>query len=301
MNLFEIEFLRFLRNISNSFTDFLMEAITMLGEQMVVIVILMILYFAYDKKVGKKIAYAMFSSVLINGVVKGLVQRIRPFKLDPTLDSIRIETATGYSFPSGHTQNTTTMFVSLPYHFKKKSLWIAGITISILVGFSRLALGVHYPTDVLVGFALGLGAAILFSYLYDKFSKTNRSEIILFGITLLIMTPFLFIFYRKDYNDILPFKGFYQIYAIFFAFSAGVLIDNLFVKFETKAPLKIILFRILGAGIIYLLFNYGLKFVFPKENMFFVMLRYFITVFSVIGIYPLIFKNLLFKSKQKDS
>lgn len=297
MNKIEIEFLRFLRNISNNFTDLLMEAITILGEQMVVVVILMLLYFAYDKKVGKKIAYAMFTSVLLNGAIKGLVQRIRPFKLDPTLESVRVETATGYSFPSGHTQNATTLFISLPNHFKKKSMWIAGIILSILVGFSRLALAVHYPTDVLVGLALGFGSAILFSYLYDKFSKTIKSEMLLYAITLAIMTPFLFIFYRSNYNDILPFKGFYQIYSIFLAFSLGILIDNKFVNFETKAPIKIIIFRILGAGIIYLTFNYGLKFIFPKENIFFVMIRYFITVFSVIGLYPLLLKNYLFKAK----
>ena len=229
----ELNFLRFLRDISSPLIDTLTEFITMLGEEYIMVFLLVVIYFAYDKVFGKKLAYIIFTSLCLNNSVKGIVARTRPFVVDPNLDSVRKETATGYSFPSGHTQNSSTVYLAVAYNntFKKHLIWTIAIIVSILIGFSRLMLAVHYPTDVLVGLLFGVGCAILLSILYNKVAKNIKSELLLYLITFIIFLPFCFIFYRSSYQDIYIYKNFYTAFAMFGGFIIGTYIENKFVNF----------------------------------------------------------------------
>ena len=293
----ELNVLRFLRDISNPFIDAITEAITFLGEQYIVILILAILYFALDKKLGKKMAYIIFTSTCVNASIKGIAKRPRPFVVDPTLDSVRKQTATGHSFPSGHTQSATTTYISLAYNntFKKKIIWSIAVSLSILIGLSRLVLAVHYPTDVIVGLILGIVCAIGLTLLFNKFANNVKNEHILYVITLAIFIPFCFIFYKSSYEEIYIYKGFYTGTAMFAGFILGSLIESKYVNFDNKVSIKIKLLRLLGVGVLYALIQFGLKPILPKENIFMDMCRYFMVTFSILGLYPLIFKKTLFK------
>lgn len=293
----ELQFLRFLRDISNPILDFLTEIITFLGEEYVIIFILVFLYFIIDKRFAKKIAYIIFTSTCLNGVVKGLVARPRPFTVDPTLDSVRKHTATGFSFPSGHTQNATSTYIGLAYNnnYKRKLFIIVAIILSTLIGFSRLILAVHYPTDVLFGFILGAICAVFLSILFNRFTKNTKQEHLLYLITFIIFIPFLFIFYKQQYEEIYIYKGFYTITSMFAGFILGSLIESKYVNFTNNVSLKIKLLRVLGVAVIYLLIQVGLKAILPKENIFFTMIRYFLLTFTILGIYPLLFRKQLFK------
>ena len=293
----ELQFLRFLRGISNPFVDFFTEAITFLGEEYIIIFLLVILYFTIDKKLGKKIAYIIFTSTSLNGAIKGLVSRPRPFVVDPTLDSVRKQTATGHSFPSGHTQNATSTYIGIAYNnnYKRKMFIIIAIIISLLIGFSRLVLAVHYPTDVLFGFILGSICAISLSILFNKFATNSKNEHLLYIFTFIIFIPLAFIFYKPTYEEIHIYKGFYTIISMFAGFILGSLIEAKYVNFHNNVSLKIKAIRILGVGIIYLLIQIGLKAILPKQIIFIDMFRYFMLTFTILGIYPLLFKNNLFK------
>ena len=266
----ELQFLRFLRNISNPFLDFLTEVITFLGEEYVIIFILVILYFTIDKKLGKKIAYIIFTSTCLNGAVKGIVARQRPFHVDPTLDSVRKQTATGYSFPSGHTQNATSTYIGLAYnnYYKRKMFITIAIVLSVLIGFSRLILAVHYPTDVICGFILGTACAIGLTLLFDKFTKNTFSEHLLYICTFIIFVPLCFIFYKPTYEEIYIYKGFYTITAMFAGFILGSIVESRYVNFHNNASIKTKILRVLGVAIIYVLIQIGLKAILPKENIF---------------------------------
>ena len=94
---------------------------------------------------------------VIDSVVKILVDRPRPSLEDP------VATAHGKSFPSGHSMSSVVGYGSLLVAFLpaiarrwRKWVWAAAIAVVLAIGFSRLALGVHYITDVLGGYALGL-------------------------------------------------------------------------------------------------------------------------------------------------
>ena len=296
----ELEFLRTLRDLSSPIIDAITEFITMFGEQYIMVFLLIVIYFAYNKVFGKKLAYIIFSSLCLNGSVKGIVQRTRPFVVDPSLDSVRKETATGFSFPSGHTQNSSTIYLGIAYNntWKKRVVWIIAITLSILIALSRLVLAVHYPTDVLVGFIFGTICAVGLSFIYNKYAKDLNKETILFLITFILFLQFCFIFYKKNYSDIYIYKNFYTAYAMFGGFIIGNFLEGKFVNFNNETTLLKKIFRLIGAVVLYIIINFGLKAILPSENIFCDIFRYFMITFVIIGIYPIVFKNLLFKKNE---
>jgi len=300
---FEISVLKALRGVSNSFFDTLLQIITILGEQYVLIGVIAIMYFLYDKEVGKKIAFTLFTSLLLNNSLKGIVKYPRPFAYDETLDAVRKETATGFSFPSGHTQSATTLYSSVALYgdldkktkLSKKTIWIIAIIIFVLVGFSRMYLAVHYPKDVLVGMILGLAAVFICSYLLKLTKNIFKNEMLLYIAILFIFLPFLTIFFKSSYKEIEIYKNFYTSYALFLGFVLATFIDNKYVNFSCNTSLKKKIIRLLGAGICLVAIQFGLKVIFPKEVIYFDFIRYFLITFVGLGIYPLLFRKNLFR------
>jgi membrane-associated phospholipid phosphatase len=139
----------------------IMKGITLLGSGYVLIVIACGIYL-WNKRLGRYLIYVFVASVIVNYSLKHLLMTCRP----PT--ELWIAAAKGYSFPSGHSQNATVIWLGLAFYLKKWPLGIACVLITLLVGFSRLYLGVHYPMDVIGGYTLGLVLIFLF---YGFFTK----------------------------------------------------------------------------------------------------------------------------------
>ena len=297
----EIDFLHSLRNISNPFFDTLFEIITFLGEETILIVLLALVYFIYDKKIGQLIAYTLFTSLMVNHTVKGLVKYPRPFHFDPTLNSVRVETATGYSFPSGHTHQATTLYSSLAKIINcsnKKLVCIISSTLILLIGFSRLWLGVHYPKDVIVGLILGFAMMFLCDYLFKKFATTYKKSITLFLISLFVFSPLLIVFFEKSYLDIYVHKNFYVCFAMYLGFIAAFALEEKYVKFTCNTSIRKKLLRLLGAAVAVLLIKVGLKEIFKlifNDSITLDFIRYFLMTFVCLGLYPFVFRKNLFK------
>ncbi|MDD3107393.1 MAG: phosphatase PAP2 family protein [Bacilli bacterium] len=292
---FEISIIKALRELSTPFIDGLLQVITVLGEQYVLIVVLAVVYFIFDKRAGQRIAYSIFTSLSFNGSIKGIVKYERPFVYDTSYEPVRVETATGYSFPSGHTQNSSVTYTSLALQFKKKWLfWVVGIVI-FLIGLSRVGLGVHYPKDVLFGWIFGISIAFLGNYLHRKFENDPKKQAFLYLITFAVFFPFVFIFWRKDFIDIEIYRDFYTSYAMFAGFIAGSIWERKANDFTCKAPLGKRLLRLFGAIVCVMITQFGLDMVFPEGFILLDMLRYFLVSFVTLGLYPVLFKNSLFK------
>ena len=186
---FELQFLKWLESIRTGFLTALFEGITMLGEETLIILLVVALWFAVDSKLAQKLFFVTICSTGLNGVVKNIAQVPRPF--DKGITPVRQETATGFSFPSGHTQNFATTSTFFAIKFKKTWLTILAGVLIALVAFSRLYLGVHYPSDVIVGVALGVGMAFLGSYLFDHAKDVKT----LYVAVLAIFLPFIVYFF----------------------------------------------------------------------------------------------------------
>ena len=170
-------FLEFLQEIRNPFFDWFFATITHLGEETVFLVIAILFFWCINKREGYFILITGLVGTVVNQIAKLFFRVPRPWVLDPKFDiveSARAE-ATGYSFPSGHTQNIAGTFGSVAAYNRKRWLSISCTVIIVLVAFSRMYLGVHTPLDVvvslLVALALVLGLRPLFTT-EERFKKS---------------------------------------------------------------------------------------------------------------------------------
>lgn len=155
-------------NIRSILLDKIMVFITSLGNVSIIWIIIGICLLINRKY--RKYGIMLFLSLLFCAIVgnltlKPLVARIRPFNARPLLDGLLIKEPLDYSFPSGHTMCSFAPAIVLCY--MNKRIGICAVILSILIGFSRLYLYVHYPSDVLSGAVIGILLGMLSIYFYN--------------------------------------------------------------------------------------------------------------------------------------
>ena len=284
---FEMDILKFLECMRNDFLNTLFEFITIVGEETLLVFLIVTLWFAFDKKFAQKLLFITMASMSVNGVIKNIAQVPRPFA-SGVVTCVRPETATGYSFPSGHTQNFATWSSLTAMQLKKKWFTVITVLLILLVAFSRVYLGAHYPSDVVVSVVLGTAFGTIGSIVYDK---TENKQKLYIGMTL-ILTPFAVMF-MFDAEPL--FEDFYKFYGMV----AGI---GVAVSFEEKyAPIgydvnkwKKLIRIVIGIAVAFIV-KEGVK-VFKVSDIVqlsFVIdaIRYFLLVFAVMGLCPLLFKK----------
>lgn len=285
----ELEFLKLLEGVRTDFFNKFFEMITILGEETLIILLVAILYFAINKKEAKRLFFIIVTSTAVNTVSKNIFQRPRPFA-NGEIVAIRQETATGFSFPSGHTQNITTLGAYYIERFRKVWFTILAVVIILLVAFSRMYLGVHYPTDVLFGLLFGVIVAIGGGILYDKAKNKNLLGLIILGI----LTPFtIYLFFNP--NPL--YKNLFKMFGMFSGFIAGSFIEEKFVDFNIEGPIWKKILRIVIAVLMIIIVKEGFKvFYNNSDNLQFTLfmdcLRYFIMLMLGLGVCPLLFKKI---------
>ncbi|WP_088241174.1 phosphatase PAP2 family protein [Calothrix rhizosoleniae] len=167
-------------------------AITYLGSEYAYIVFMTLYYWLINPMVGRQLGIITSLSLGCNILLKDIFFYPRPFELEANLASPAAQlTARGSSFPSGHSQGTATFWLFLGLYYQRLWLWTLGTGIVVLVGLSRLYLGVHFPVDVGVGLLLGIFFAVLgvgFSLLTPT-SLVVKVVIVVFNFLLAIALP----------------------------------------------------------------------------------------------------------------
>lgn len=260
---------------------------TFLGEEMLVILLLMGIYWCWDKKLGEYMLFSLFTAMSLNGIIKDSVCRLRPFQ-NPDFADLRyvkvdgslVNTAdlgSSYSFPSGHSQTAGSIYGSLARARKPGLKVLCGVLI-LLVMLSRVYLGVHYPTDTIAGALLGLLAAwvcgFLFYRLYDYRLLLMAAAVALSGVTLLI-----------DFTaDTAKTIGM-GVGALI-----GMALETRFVRFHNRRGLLGCTVRLLLGFALLMALRIGLKAAFP-DIIWFHMLRYAVIGFAGTYLWPLIFER----------
>lgn len=164
--------LYWLENLRCPFLDGFFSAVTLFGEETLVVVIAMILFWCFDKKQGYFLFFVSFLGTVCNLFLKAWFRVPRPWVKDPDFTVVESakEGATGYSFPSGHTQSSVVLYGSIMGWNKQKWLKMGALVLCILVPFSRLYLGVHTPLDVLTSVGISLVLVIFGTPLFRKYS-----------------------------------------------------------------------------------------------------------------------------------
>ena len=158
-----MEVLYALESIRVPWLDTVMAAITHLGEETVFMVAALFVFWCVSKRHGYYLLAIGFAGTVLNQFLKLLFRIPRPWVLDSDftiVESARAQ-ATGYSFPSGHTQNAIGTFGGIARFTRRKWVRAAAIVIAVLVPLSRMYLGVHTPLDV--GVAAVIAVALVFA------------------------------------------------------------------------------------------------------------------------------------------
>ena len=157
---FEFSILNLIQGLRTPLFDHIVLFITSLANYVWYILIIWLLLNKPTRKLGVILAVAMILQYLINGgILKHLFARVRPCNVDTTVDLL-IKRPKGFSFPSGHSAAAFCV-VGVLYGAKIRKLFWPVLVLAVLIGFSRLYLYVHFPTDVFVGalcgFTIGYG------------------------------------------------------------------------------------------------------------------------------------------------
>ena len=165
---------------NSKFLAVLARIISFLGNKWFLIgVVVLLLCFKKTRKVGFYIMIAGGVTWLFNDfVIKNIVKRARPFVTHSELSNMCLlsgdELPDGYSMASGHA--ATTMAIAVMLMFFSKKIGGCAIGLSVITGLSRLILCVHYPTDVFVGWCMGVALAVGLFYATNLALKIINSK-----------------------------------------------------------------------------------------------------------------------------
>ncbi|WP_234123471.1 phosphatase PAP2 family protein [Clostridium hydrogenum] len=283
---FNITVIKFLQQFSNPYLDKLAELVTMTGEQYFSIAIMVIIYLCVNKKLAYRLGFASLFSNSINNLVKGIFKVPRPIGTKG-VRSLRLETAGGYSFPSGHTQNATVLWTNFMKNLKKKWIYILGSIMIVAVALSRLYLGVHRPVDVIGGFILGTLSMLIVNKVLD-FEKSSGSILVL----LILIIPMVIITLINGSSDL------YKQLGAALGFFIGYFIESRFIDFKESATVVHNVIKILLAATGALFVELILKAILPHGH-FFSVIRYTIMLLWVtVGIPYLVDKFKLYKEEK---
>lgn len=239
-----MELLYALESIRTPFFDKLMGLVTNLGGEAVFIVAAIIVFWCLNKSCGYYMMTVGFAGTIINQFLKLWFRIPRPWVKDPNftiVESARAE-ATGYSFPSGHTQNAFAVFGAPARFFKNTALRIIFILLIALTAFSRMYVGVHTPLDVGVSIIVGTILVFVIYPFFRDMDKSPKKVYIIFSIFIVLAAAFVTFVELYDFpadidaeNYASGLKNAYMILFCAIGLMLTFFIDTKYVHFPTQA------------------------------------------------------------------
>lgn len=296
-----MDFLYLLESIRNPFLDSLFSLITHLGEETFFLILAIFFFWCVSKREGYYILIVGLVGTVANQILKLVCRIDRPWVKDPNftiVESARAE-ATGYSFPSGHTQNIAGTFGSIARYSRRIAVRAVSVAVIVLVAFSRMYLGVHTPLDVIT--SLGIAAALTF-LLYpifrteESFSRSMPYVVVgscVLSVAFLLYTLFIPTVGMDVQNLASGMKNAFTLFGCTAGLVLVYAVDTRYIKFETCAKWYAQIIKLLTGLLIVLLIKSALKspleFIFGNEYVARAV-RYFLIVSFVGCVWPLTFK-----------
>ena len=253
-----LDFIRTVQLIHGPVLDALFKAITALGEEDFFMIVIPTIFWCVDYAGGARLAFVFLLSPYVNSVLKDVFAHPRPFDLDPTVQR-HFSGAEGYGLPSGHAQNAVVLWGTMAVCFRKAWLWGVAILLIFLIGFSRIYLGVHFPTDVLGGWAVGAVLLGIYVAVGSRIEAWLKRLELRWQLVLAVVVPLAFLLLH-------PTAGVATPAAVLMGMGVGIALMPRIAPFSATGSAWQCFLRflvgIVGVAIVYV----GLRFVFPGEG-----------------------------------
>ena len=295
-------FLYFLEGIRNPVLDWIFSTITHLGEETFFLALAIFFFWCVDKRHGYFILITGLVGTVVNQIAKLFFRIPRPWILDENFNIVESarEEATGYSFPSGHTQNIAGTFGAIAAQKPSKWKTLICTTIIVLVAFSRMYLGVHTPLDVIVSLVVALVIILILRPIFATETNFKRFMPIVVVVSVVLSVGFLVYVLSiggVSFLDPHNYQSGLKNACTLLGCTAGLVIvyfvDSKFIKFETEARWYAqILKLVLGlAGVLAIKSGLSQPLVLLFGNEFIARaVRYFLIVIFAGAVWPLTFK-----------
>lgn len=235
-----LDLIRIVQSYSNPPLTAVMRIITGLGSSVAYIILLPFVYWCVDEKKGLRLGLAVLISAWINITLKFLLDQPRPFFEGYDLSVGMVVEQLG-GFPSGHAQNSLVAWMIIASWGRGKRFYAAAALICFLIGFSRIYLGVHFPTDVLGGWIIG--GLFLAAYFFigrqlenqidDESRKGSPLKKLLergglrLELIIMALAAFIMILYRPNEEAVIP--G-----GILLGMAAGYILNKRYIGFKSS-------------------------------------------------------------------
>ena len=314
----QINFLLYLQQYRVGHLEFLDKfflSVTVFGEFWLPTIICAVTYWCIDFRAGIYLFSLEALNVLFAHLFKMLACVYRPWILNSNVhpSALAVPYAKGYSFPSGHSAMASSVLGGVAYLLKNKKIWCIGIVgLILIVGFSRLWLGVHTPQDVICGLTMGMILVFLLNKMVNWAEENkNRYLYLLFIINIFAILALIYVSmfnsYRIDYIDgeilVNPKKSIYVtivVYGYALGLLDGCFLCRRFLPFEPKADsIKCRVLRgVVGIILLLLMLKFVLEFIIMNTvNLKTALLLMFLMGNFVTLIYPVIFSKIRFYKK----
>jgi len=263
--------------------------ITELGSDIFYVVLVLTGFWAYKKKDSILVVWVLLISVLSNYWIKLAIANPRP----PAMYWWPGADATNYSTPSGHAQNSAMLFGWLAVKAKRWWMYLIAIVMTVLIGISRVYLGVHYLADVLLGWALGLGLLAILLLAEKPLSKAlSRYKVgylylalFLFGLAATLVSAYVL--------PQPPLDNFGALGGLTMGVAIGLFLENRFVNFTVEPAggqkWRLVLRVVIGLVLV-IATMVGLAPFLPTAQIWLRALRYALVAIVGAFVWPLIFK-----------
>ena len=298
--------LYWLESIRNPFLDALMQFFTYFGDELLFIVLALTVFWCVDKREGYYLLFVGFFGTILNQFLKLLYRIPRPWVKDPTFQSVdsALSGATGYSFPSGHTQNVTGTLGGIARWSKRAGVRVLCVVVLLLTAFSRMYLGVHTPLDVGVSLAIGVVLVFAFYPIVRKAAEKPKYMAVLLGV--MVALSFAFVLYANLWaapaqgaealeNLREGQKNSYSLFGALLGFCVAYPLERRFIRFAEKSVWWVQVIKVVGGLAGLLVIKEGLKLVFSAVGFTWLgtnAIRYFAVVLFAALVWPLVFPYL---------
>lgn len=302
-----MQILYFFESLRNPILDTFFSLVTLMGEETVFMAVGMIVFWCVGKYQGYYLLCTGFIGTLVNQFLKMLFRIPRPWIKDPSFTIVESakEAATGYSFPSGHTQSSVGLFGGVARWNRNLILRIVMIVLCVLIPLSRLYLGVHTLLDVSVSIGIALLLIFVGAPLFRRAEHSPRLMFWILGVmTALVAAYVLYVclypfpaeVYSADaiHNLESARKNGFTLLGCMLAFLIVYPVDLKYIRFDTRAVWWAQLLKAVGGILLVLaakeLLRYPLDAIFGEELILLSRcVRYFLMVLLGGIVWPLTF------------